>query len=149
MITGWLYVQLTAIWHKYLLLFIIIIIIVVVFVVGSVRWSFFSFGFFFFFFFFLIWCRYITRNDRRYQHVLALRVLLTEAVLKELTLRKFVFGICVYIPPNSTYTQNGFSFDALQLWARVHGRSVEEAVETETEKGSESESVASIQWRMV
>ena len=41
----------------------------------------------------LIWYRYFRRNGRRYQHVLALCVLLTVVILKELTLQKFVSDV--------------------------------------------------------
>ena len=47
-----------------------------------------------FLYFSLTWYRYIRRNGR-YQHVLALCALLTGVILKWLTLRKFVFDVCV------------------------------------------------------
>ena len=49
---------------------------------------------FFIFFLHLVY-RYIRRNGRRYQHVLASCALLTGVILKGLTLRKFVSDVCV------------------------------------------------------
>ena len=48
-----------------------------------------------FLYFSLTWYRYIRRNGRQYQHVLALCDLLTAVILKGLTLQKFVSDVCV------------------------------------------------------
>ena len=53
--------------------------------------------FFFSFSFSLTWYQLIRRNGRRYQHVLALRALLTGVILKGQTLWKFVPEVCVYM----------------------------------------------------
>ena len=47
-------------------------------------------------YFSLTWYRYIRRNCRRYQHVLALCALLTGVILKELTLRNVLSDVCVF-----------------------------------------------------
>ena len=87
MLVGRWYMQLADIWHWYLPLCIYITFVNFVLCLPIT----------FFIYFSLTWYRSIRRNCRRYQHALALCVLLTGVILKRLTLRKFVSDVCVCI----------------------------------------------------